>query len=621
MTTAPANTLTHYQPDEREPTERPLNLGIIRRLLRYTRPYAAKRNWLILIVIIRSFQLPALAWVLSAIISGPITDIYGYAKDNPDQPIDFGPLLWSTAGFAVLAVSTYVMMHFRMKLALELGEAVVHDLRNAIFDHLQCMSMRFYDRTKLGRIISRMTSDAEAVRVGVQDVLFVTLVNFGQICVAAAIMLYYDPILFGIILAMAPIIWTITRYFRSRLSVAYRERQESFSRVTATLAESVTGIRVTQGFVRQEENAQLFRDLLQTHAESHIRASRLSGVFLPLLELNSQFFLALLLILGGYQVLLGGFGATGETPQEQFKHVWPFFFMLPQFFTPIATIARQYNQALTAMAGAERVFRLLDNEPEKLDSDDAIELDIRGRVEFDDVSFEYVKDTPVLHNISFVAEPGNTIALVGATGSGKSSIIKLISKFYLPTAGHVRIDDVDIHHIQSESLVNQLGIVLQANFLFTGTVMDNIRVGKADATDEEVFEAARRLDCYDLIDALPESFYTSVGERGGNLSLGQRQLICFTRAMLANPRILILDEATSSVDTMTEARIQKALTVLLENRTSFVVAHRLSTIRHADQVLVLDQGQIVERGTHNELLAEAGIYASLYRQFIHASEA
>ena len=616
----PRRALTHYQVDEREAEKRPLDLSLIKRLMEFTQPYARMRNWLIVLTVFRSVQIPALAWAIASILAGPITTISKQAKEHPEAPIDYSSLWWGTAGFAALALFTFVTFIFRQMLALKLGENVVHDLRNRIFEHLQTMSMRFYDRTKLGSIISRTTSDAEAVRVGVQDVMFVTIVQLGNMLVAAAVMIYYDVILFAVILAMAPVLWWVTRYFRGRLSVAYREVQESMSRVTATLAESVTGIRVTQGFVRQDVNAQLFGDLMHSHAQYNMNASRLSGLFLPLLELNSQFFISILLLLGGYQVLERGFGGHADQ-QEQFGRLLHFFFMVPQFFGPITTMGRMYDQALTAMAGAERVFKLLDATPEQLDAEGAVPLNINGKVEFKDVVFGYDPKKPVLHGVSFVAQQGQTIALVGSTGSGKSTIIKLVSKLYLPTSGQILIDGADLYHIKAESLLAQLGIVLQVNFLFTGTVMDNIRVGREDASDEEVFEAARKLDVFDLIEAMPNGFYTQVGERGSSMSLGQRQIVCFTRAMLANPRILILDEATSSVDTVTEARIQKALALLLKGRTSFVVAHRLSTIRHADQVLVLDHGRLIERGTHLELLALGGAYANLYRQFIHATEA
>lgn len=604
--------LTHVSNVDKEAKQKPLSMAIIRRLLGYTRPYARTRNWLLFFVFLRGIQIPALAWALAAVLNGPILKQ------------DANGIVLGALGFFALALSTAVVFHYRMKLALELGEAVVHDLREQVFNHLQQMSMRFYDKTKLGRIISRMTSDAEAVRTGVQSVLFITLVQIGNMIIAAAVMLYYDPPLFLVVLAMAPILWWISSYFRNRLSTAYRQVQESFSRVTATLAESVNGIRVTQGFVRQDVNAELFGELVEDHARYHVKSSRLQAVFLPIIELNSQFFMAMLLALGGVQVLRMEFFAeyAGSNPQELFAAVVVFALMMPQFFNPVATIGRQYNDALTAMAGAERVFGLLDTEPEKLDADDAYDLPrIEGRVELDEVTFGYDPSKPVLHGIRFTAEPGQTIALVGHTGSGKTSIINLIAKFYLPTAGRVLIDGHDTQKVTGDSLARQLGIVLQSNFLFTGTVMDNIRVGKQHATDAQVIEAAKTLDCLDILESLPDGLNTQVGEKGGSLSLGQRQLVCFCRAMLADPRILILDEATSAVDTMTEARVQFALAKLLAGRTSFVVAHRLSTIRHADVVLVLDQGRIIERGSHNDLLAEGGTYAHLYRQFIRASEA
>jgi ABC-type multidrug transport system fused ATPase/permease subunit len=606
---APARTLTHVARDDREAHKRPLDMGLIRRVLALTNAHRRTRGWLFVMVAIRALQIPAMGWVMAAAISGPIT------QGDPAGTIRVA--VW----FALLAAFTAIVFHVRMRLGLELGEAVVFELRGRIFAHLQRMPMRFYNKTKLGRIISRMTSDAEAIRAGVQDVLFISLVQGGQMLFAAAVMLYYDWVLFLVVLAMAPVLLLISNYYRHRLSHAWRNIQESFSRVTATLAESVTGIRVTQGFVREDVNADMFRDLVADHADYNLRADKLVGVFLPLIELNNQLFIAVLLVLGGYKVLVG-LPIGGGTPGEQFDAMWVFFFMVPSFFGPLTMIGRMYNMALTAMAGAERVFALLDSEPEHLDDADAVDPPpIKGRVEFKGLGFEYVKDTPVLLGISFTAEPGQTVALVGHTGSGKSTITSLIAKFYLPTSGQLLIDGIDIRKIRGRALTRQIGIVLQQNFLFTGSVMDNIRIGRGDASDRQVIEAARTLDCLDLFESLPQGLHTQVGERGGNLSLGQRQLVCFTRAMLADPRILILDEATSSVDTMTEARIQKALAALLHGRTSFVVAHRLSTIRHADLVLVLDQGQVIERGTHNDLLAHGGAYANLYRQFIHASEA
>jgi ATP-binding cassette subfamily B protein len=589
--------------DEHDVDQRPLDLGLIRRLFRYTRPHARTRNWLFSMVVIRSFQLPALTWAIAAIIKGPISD--GDASGT----------MWGVAGFMALALSTQFVMHFRQRLALELGELVVFDLRNDIFSHLQRMPLSFFQRTKLGRIISRMTSDVEDVRVGVQEVLFVCMVQVGHMLVAAAFMLWYDRTLFVMVLLLAPVLWLINRAFHRKLSVALRQMRESFSRVTATLAESVNGIRVTQAFVRQDTNAEMFHELLTDHAEHNFRFSRTQGQFLPLLDLNNQVFVAALLVIGGYQVLSPG--ATTEVGD-----LVGFFLMASMFFSPITVLGNQYNQALTSMAGAERVFKLLDAAPEWLDADDAVELPpVAGHVEFRCVTFGYTRDRTVLREIDFAASPGESIALVGHTGSGKTSIINLLAKFYQPLSGQVLIDGHDLAQVQGDSLRRQIALVLQQNFLFSGTVLDNIRMGRRGASDAECIEAVLRLGCLDLFESLPEGLKTQVGERGGNLSHGQRQLVCFARALLADPRILILDEATSSIDTVTEARIQQALARLLTGRTSFVIAHRLSTIRNADQVFVLDQGRIVEQGTHDELVLLGGEYAGLYARFVESGAA
>jgi ATP-binding cassette subfamily B protein len=326
--------------------------------------------------------------------------------------------------------------------------------------------------------------------------------------------------------------------------------------------------------------------------------------------MNSQLGIALLLLVGGYRALHGDAGTSvGD--------LVGFFFMAGLFFSPVSVLGNQYHQAMTAMAGAERVFGLLDTPPDWTDPPDAYAVtEIQGRVEFRNVTFGYAADRPVLHDVNLVAEPGQTIALVGQTGSGKSSIINLIAKFYLPQAGEILIDGQDLHYLQSDALHRQLGIVLQQNFLFQGSIADNIRMGKPSATLAEIHEVILRLDVADMLLALPDGLETRVGERGASLSAGQRQLVCFARALLADPRILILDEATSSIDTRTEARLQSALSILLAGRTSFVVAHRLSTIRQADQILVLEHGRIVERGSHDQLIRGNGPYARLNHKFL-----
>ena len=600
--------ITHFHREVNdEAPERPLDFGLIRRLFSYTQPYAAKRNWLLVLVLVRAIQLPFLSWLI-----GRVVKTIELAVKAPAAERDLtGTLNWSLV-FIGMALTTQLSFHFRQRLALELGESVMQDLRRDIFQHLLRMPLSFFNRTKLGRMISRITSDADAVRVGVQDVLFVSLVQGGQMFFAGLAILYYDWVMFLVLLAMVPALWLLNRHFRRKLSDAYRAVQESFSRITSTLAESVNGIRVTQGFARQELNASFFRELVTDPSKYNLGVARASGVFLPLLELHGQLFTAVLLGLAGWQVI------THRLPLCDMIMLG---FLANLFLSPIPILGNLYSAALTAMAGAERVFNLLDEPPDWQDAATAQPLtQLQGCVEFRHVEFRYVPDRCALADVSFVAEAGMAVALVGQTGGGKSTLANLIAKFYLPSAGQILIDGHEIRDITGDSLHRQMGIVNQTNFLFSGTVLDNIRVGRPAATDEEVVAVARRLDFLDLIGALPNGFNTPVGERGASLSLGQRQLVCFARAMLADPRILILDEATSSVDSLTEARLQRALAALLKGRTSFVVAHRLSTIRSADLVLVLDHGRIIEHGTHANLLAAGGHYAALHNQFIQGTQ-
>ncbi len=583
--------------DSLDQKRRPLSWRLITRLFSYTRNYSHQRNILVILVALRSVQLPLMAWGLGAVINGAVAT---------DQ---YSKVVWSTVAFILLIVFTQVTFRYRMLLAIRLGESVMHDLRAEVYRHLQTMKMAWFGRNKLGRIISRMTSDIEAMRSGVQDVFFVTAVQAGQMLFAGVLMLLCDWFLFLLVLAMVPGLLWINRHFSSRLGNAHRLIQESFSRVTATVAESIGGIRVTQGFVRQRINAGIFRDLMEDHSRVNMGAARMNAILIPLLDFNFHFFTAVLLLLGGWRCLTPGTGAeVGDLIQ--------FFFLSNMFFQPIQVIGNQYNAALTAMAGAERVFGLLDTQPDWADPPDAVTLGpIRGEVEFRDVHFSYIPGVPVLSDVAFSARPGQTLALVGHTGSGKTSIINLLAKLYLPDSGAIFVDGHNIANVRTESLHRQMGLVQQTNFLFSGSIMDNLRVGKPDATIDDARAAARALECLDIIEALPHGFETIVGERGTGLSHGERQIICFVRAMLANPRILILDEATSSIDSLTELRIQMALERLLAGRTSFVVAHRLSTIRAADLVLVLDHGRIVERGTHPELISRGGIYSALYAQF------
>jgi ATP-binding cassette subfamily B protein len=628
---------------EERPPGAAIDWKVVLRVLSYTRPYATKRNAVFILTTLRAAQKPALAWALAAIIKGPISRG------------DFHGTLLGSLGFVAIVLFTEIVFHYRQRLALELGEAVVHDLRNDIFQNLQRMPLGYFHKTKLGRILSRVITDIESVRRGLQQVFFFSLLLVGQMAGSAALMLYYNWVLFCVLLGIGPLVWLTNRYFHPRLSRMSRVAAESSSRLTGTLAESVRGIRVIQGFTRQRRGEEIFGGFVDKLAGDNVALASESALYVPLLDLNSQLFIAAMLLVGGYGALHGFHGM-------EIGSLIAFFFLPALFFQSLQQLGNLYTQTIASMAGAERVFQLIDLRPEWEDATDAVDLpdprmaksegtgnkyqDSRetavpdswplkldpsdlaaraapvagARVEFRAVSFGYDPARLVLHEISFVAEPGQTVALVGHTGSGKTSVINLVAKFYLPTHGELLVDGRGIRTLRSESLRRQMGIVLQTNFLFTGTVMENIRLGRPDASDAEVAEAARRLDCLDLLENLPQGLATQVGEGGANLSLGQRQLICFARALLANPRILILDEATSAVDPVTENRLQRALAKLLAGRTSFVVAHRLSTIVRAGQIVVLDDGRIVERGTHQELLVQRGTYWSLYRQFVFAAE-
>ena len=590
-------TVRRQRPEDDEPDRVPLTWALVMRMVGLTDGYKNWRTWLFVLCAGRAIQLPVLAWMLAHIIRGPI------AQNDVK-----GGLLW-TAGFIATFILTEATLYWRIRLAHQMGECVLRDLRNVMMRHLLSHPLAFFHARKHGSLISRMIGDIEQMRNGLQNNLFITLVQAGQMLGAAVAMLLIQPMLFLVLLAMAPIMWAINRHFRSRILDASRTQQESFSRVTAALAETVQGIRVTQGFAREETNAGIFSRLVYALADNVVRTSRLVALFLPLLELNAQAFLAALIAVGGWMAV-----ATGGSADA--LDLVTFFFLANLFFNPITLIGTQLSEATLSMASAERYFRILDTAPAWQDASTAKDCpSLQGKVTFSNVNFSYEPDRPVLHGVSFTAQPGQIIALVGHTGSGKSTVVSLLSKFYLPDSGEIAVDGISLNAIRQQSLRAQMGFVFQSNFLFSGTLADNVRQGKPGATDEEVLAAFKALDCLDLIESLPEGIHTVLSERGRGLSVGQQQLVAFARAFISNPRILVLDEATSAVDTLTESRLQVALYRLLKGRTSFVVAHRLSTIRNADQILVLDHGKLIESGKHAELVAAGGTYARLDAEF------
>lgn len=597
---------------------RPIDWDVTRRLLRYMLRYPRLQAWIVVYAVLLACITTAVPYVATLIVR--------YTIDKPDLWTDLtgGRPLWhgvvlGGAIIALLAVSYYVVMGIRIVAVNKLAELVVFDLRHDIFTHIQRLDVSYFDRTKLGRILSRGTTDVNAVRQAVAQIIPRTLIHTLEILVTFVAMFTFDWVLALVILGLGPVLYGLNSVFRRRMGEAYRRVQESFSRITANIAETVSGVRVTQAFAREQRNAEMFSELLRSHRGHNMFAARQHGLYIPLFDLASQFTAVVVIVVGAWRVSTGAMDVSD---------LIGFLFFSGLFFGSIIVIAELYNTTLQAMAGGERIFTLLDTEPSVVDADDAEELERRpggAHIVFSGVSFGYTGDAQVLRGVSFEAKPGDTVAIVGHTGAGKTTVVNLLARFYDRTGGLITIDGTPIDRVKLSSLQRQLGLVLQDNLVFAGTVMDNIRFGRPEASDAEVEEAARSLGCLDILEALPEGLMTDVGERGTSLSLGQRQLVCFCRAMIADPRILMLDEATSAVDTHTEHTVQMALSRLMTGRTCIVVAHRLSTIRGADQILVMDHGEVIERGTHAQLMAagdrdgRGGRYRELYDEFVRLS--
>ncbi len=540
--------------------------------------------------------------VTVASLSEPL--IIGYAIDEGLVAGSLTVIYAMVAVYAFVNLATWVLSYVQTFGMGWVGQHMILDLRNALFGHLQSLSLQFYSEQKAGWIISRLTNDIENFNTllndGVQN-----LVKNGLTLIGVFVAIFFvDWRLALATLSILPIMVAGTAIFRIQSWKAYRAAREAVAEVVAHLQENVSGLRVVQAFTRERTSAARFAERNHAYRRANTRATVLSAVYFPGVELVGSAGLAVVLLYGGYLVVAGEM-TVGE--------LVAFIGLLNMFFQPIQQLSQLYSDLQSTLASLEKVFTVLDTEPDRADSPAAKDLeDLRGDVEFDRVSFAYNEGERVLEDVSFHIRPGETLAIVGETGAGKSTLVKLLSRFHDPTEGGIRVDGQDLRDVRGSSLRRHMGVVLQDTFLFTGTIKDNIRYGRPDATQEEIVAAAKTVGADDFIRRLPEGYETQVQERGGRLSVGERQLVSFARALIANPKLLVLDEATSSVDLATEARIEEALERLLAGRTSVVIAHRLSTVRRADRVLVLGNGRILEEGTHDELLRRPSAYRRLY---------
>lgn len=571
---------------------RPYDHKLFRRLLSYVMPYRAR-------VMLSLF---CMAGASLTTLAGPY--LIKVAIDNHIAQRDTQGLVRVAVAYVIIQALHWFFAYWQTFLMTWVGQRAIFQIRQELFSHLQRLSFRFFDSRPAGVVMSRVTNDVNAMEELISEGFIHVVNDLITLAGIVGVMLYMNWRLALVAMAATPgVVWAATS-FRKKVRAAYDQVRQRIAVVYANLQESISGVRVTQSFVREAENMLRFDKVNRDNYDANIKAVRLFSVFAPFVEVVGTLGAALVVWYGGAQVIAGHI-TVGV--------LVAFISYLSRFFQPIQDLSHIYNMLQSTMAACEKVFGIMDEVPEIRDASGATPLTRRnGRVEFVNVTFGYDPKTPVLRNISFVANPGQRIALVGPTGAGKTSIINLLCRFYDPQAGSILLDSMDIRDITVESLRGQMGVVLQDTFLFSGSIRDNIRYGRPEATDEEIVEAAKFVGAHDFIAKMEDGYDTAVQERGTRLSVGQRQLIAFARALIRDPRILILDEATSSVDAYTELIIQTALDRLVSGRTCIIIAHRLSTIRSADLILVLNDGQIVERGTHSSLLAQKGLYAHLY---------
>ncbi len=570
--------------------------AVLRRLLRLFRPYL--RYVLISLVMV----------LLSAASQGLSPYLTGVAVDRfISRGVSTG-LGWVILAMAVVFLVGMLATRFQILFMSRAAQNVLADLRQAVFENIERLSLQYLESKQAGDLMSRLVNDIDALNSFFSQALTQLIGSIFALLGIAVAMLALSWQLGLAVLVVVPALLITTNVFARWARRAFKRTRETLGDVSADLEEELGGVKVAQAFNRTDENVRRFAERNAANRDANVNATAVTSAFAPTMDLISTLDTALIAGMGGAMAISG---------QVSIGVVVSFLQYVQNFFRPIQTVAQLWTMAQSAFAAAERVFEVLDMVPTIQDAPDALDIKtIKGDIAFEDVAFSYSDGIPVLKNASFIAPAGQMVAVVGPTGAGKTTLASLLPRFYDAVQGRVLIDGQDVRTLAQRTLRANFGIVTQEPFLFSGTVLENIRYGKLTATEEEVMEAARAAYADDFIQRLPNGYHTEVGERGKMLSQGQRQLISIARAILADPRILVLDEATASIDTSTEMLIQKALNQLLKSRTSIVIAHRLSTIRNADLVLVIEDGEIVERGTHASLLAQNGLYAELYnRQF------
>lgn len=568
--------------------------AVVIRLIRYLKPYWLPVLGALILVLINAATQAA----------GPF--LIGKAIDQFISQDDKVGLSYTMITLAVVYTIGMVSMRYQIYLMSAAGQKVLADMRLQIFEKVENFSLQYIENKEAGDLMSRLVNDIDAISNFLSQGLTQSIGSLFAIIGVVFAMFALNWQLALAAFAVIPIMYITTTFFSNRARRAYRKTRETIGDVSADLQEELSGVKVSQAFNRGNMNIRKFMERNAANRDANVSANAVTSAFAPAMDLLSTIDTAIVAGFGGYLAIQGTI-TVGV--------VVAFLQYVQNFFRPIATIAQVWTIAQSAFAAAERVFELLDTEPDIQNVSNATQLPtIEGHVVFENVTFGYDPSNPVLNNVNLVTEPGQTVAIVGPTGAGKSTLVNLIPRFYEVTEGRVILDGLDVREVTQHSIRSQMGMVLQEPFLFSGTVMDNIRYGRLEAGDDEVISAAKAANAHDFIERLPDKYDTQVGERGSLLSQGQRQLLSIARAILADPQILILDEATASVDTRTEVLIQKALNRLLEGRTSFVIAHRLSTVRTADVILALEDGEIVERGSHNQLIENDGLYADLYRR-------